>query len=55
MVDMAIALGETVDGLYYSALLRKLKPEWHMAFWDPTILAYAFLPIFFRSVDHVNC
>jgi alpha-L-rhamnosidase len=41
MTEMATALGETSDATHYRALLAKLKPEWHSAFWDPTSKSYS--------------
>ena len=41
MGEMAAALGQTADETHYKALLTKLKPEWHQAFWDPKSSAYS--------------
>lgn len=40
MAEMAIAIGETADALYYRSMFDKLRPEWHVAFWNPKIGMY---------------
>ena len=40
MAELSAAIGEGADAARYSGLLRKLKPEWHAAFWDPVAMHY---------------
>ena len=41
MAEMAKVIGEYADATRYAALLAKLKPEWHHAFWNPFTHEYS--------------